>query len=116
MNCSFIDKSNLDNRKNESAKIRKKYPDRIPIIVLPGNKRVPVIDKSKYLVPNDITVGQFLYIIRKRIKLNNEKALFLFVNKNILPSTNSLISDIDKNYQNEDGFIYFTYIDENTFG
>ena len=115
MNCAFKEKTSLNERKVESSKIREKYPDRIPIIVEAGNTRVPQIDKSKYLVPRDITVGQFLYIIRKRIKLSNDKALFLFVNK-ILPPTSCLISDIDNNYQDEDGFIYFTYIDENTFG
>ena len=115
MNCAFKEKTSLNERKVESSKIRNKYPDRIPIIVEAGNTRVPQIDKSKYLVPRDITVGQFLYIIRKRIKLSNDKALFLFINK-ILPPTSCLISDIDDKYKDEDGFIYFTYIDENTFG
>jgi GABA(A) receptor-associated protein len=31
------------------------------------------IDKKKYLVPMDLTVGQFVYVIRKRIKLSPEK-------------------------------------------
>lgn len=115
MNCAFKNNNSLSERKTESLKIRNKYPDRIPIIVIAGNNRVPQIDKSKYLVPKDITVGQFLYIIRKRIKLNNENALFLFVD-NVLPPTSSLISEIDCNHKDDDGFIYFTYIDENTFG
>lgn len=40
----------------------------------------------RYLVPSDLTVGQFVYVIRKRIKLEPEKAIFIFVN-NTLPST-----------------------------
>ena len=44
------------------------------------------IDKKKYLVPADLTVGQFVYVIRKRIKLSPEKAIFIFVN-NVLPPT-----------------------------
>jgi GABA(A) receptor-associated protein len=39
----------------------------------------PEIDKKKYLVPTDLTVGQFVYVIRKRIDLNAEKALYVFV-------------------------------------
>jgi hypothetical protein len=31
-------------------------------------------------------VGQFVYVIRKRIKLSPEKAIFIFV-KNVLPPT-----------------------------
>ena len=37
------------------------------------------IDKKKYLVPMDLTVGQFVYVIRKRIKLSPEKVGFVYV-------------------------------------
>ena len=37
-------------------------------------------------MPADLTVGQFVYVIRKRIKLSPEKAIFIFIN-NILPPT-----------------------------
>eukprot|EP01052_Picozoa_sp_SAG31_P004845 SAG31_NODE_205_length_20397_cov_19.191152_13_plen_99_part_00 len=37
-------------------------------------------------MPSDLTVGQFVYVIRKRIKLSPEKAIFIFVN-NVLPPT-----------------------------
>jgi len=40
----------------------------------------------RYLVPADLTVGQFVYVVRKSIKLSAEKAIFIFV-KNILPPT-----------------------------
>lgn len=41
---------------------------------------------GRYLVPADLTVGQFVYVIRKRIKLSSEKAIFIFVD-NVLPPT-----------------------------
>ena len=40
-------------------------------------------------MPADLTVGQFVYVIRKRIKLSSEKAIFIFV-KNVLPPTGML--------------------------
>lgn len=40
----------------------------------------------RYLVPADLSVGQFVYVVRKRIKLEAEKAIFVFV-KNTLPPT-----------------------------
>jgi GABA(A) receptor-associated protein len=76
---------------------------------------IPDIDKKKYLVPNDLTVGQFVYVVRKRIKLEPEKAIFIFVN-NSLPSTASLMSQIYDEHKDEDGFLYVTYSGENTFG
>lgn len=75
----------LEKRKAEADRIRQKYPDRIPVICEKVEKSdIPTIDKKKYLVPADLTVGQFVYVIRKRIKLNPEKAIFIFVNE-ILP-------------------------------
>ena len=76
---------------------------------------VPDIDKHKFLVPNDLTVGQFLYVIRKRIQLNKEQALFIYIN-NILPTTSDSISYVYNTYVDPDGFLYIQYSGENTFG
>lgn len=37
-------------------------------------------------MPSDLTLGQFVYVIRKRINLTAEKAIFMFVD-NVLPPT-----------------------------
>ncbi|KAJ9689734.1 hypothetical protein PVL29_012430 [Vitis rotundifolia] len=106
----------LEKRQTEAARIRKKHPDRIPVIVEKANRSdIPSIDKKKYLVPADLTVGQFVYVIRKRLKLSAEKAIFVFVN-NTLPSTAALMSAIYEENKDEDGFLYMTYSGENTFG
>ena len=73
------------------------------------------MDKRKYLIPMDLTVGQFVYVIRKRIKINPEKAIFTFVNGK-LPPTSQLMSNIYDENKDEDGFLYITYSGENTFG
>merc|ERR1712083_530785 len=97
-------------------RILKKYPDRLPVIVEKApNSDIPDIDKKKYLVPADLTVGQFVYVIRKRIKLTPEKAIFIFV-KDVLPSTAALMSKVYEDHKGEDGFLYVTYSGENTFG
>lgn len=66
-------------------------------------------------MPVDLTVGQFVYVIRKRIQLPSEKAIFIFVN-DILPPTAALISTIYEEHKDEDGFLYVLYSGENTFG
>ena len=76
---------------------------------------IPAIDKKKYLVPNDLSVGQFTYVIRRRIQINPEKALFIFV-KNVLPPNGALMSDVYADHKDADGFLYMTYAGENTFG
>jgi GABA(A) receptor-associated protein len=106
----------IEQRKSEAEKIRQKYPDRIPVVVerVP-NSQIPEIDKRKFLVPNDISVAQFMWIIRKRIQLPSEKAIFLFVNKTI-PQSSATMGQIYSNFKDEDGFLYISYSGENTFG
>lgn len=113
---SFRKKYSLITRSSESERIMEKYPDRRPIIVEKSiNSDIPEIDKKKYLVPTDLTVGQFIYVIRKRINIDASKAVYLFVN-NVLPPTASTIRSLYEKHKDEDGFLYFVYSAENTFG
>lgn len=116
MKWAFKEEHSLENRCQESSKIRSKYPDRIPVIVEKAARTtIQDIDKRKFLVPADLTVAQFMYIIRKRIQLPPEKAMFLFVNR-VLPATSSTIGTIYEEHKDEDGFLYIAYSGENTFG
>ena len=68
----------------------RRYPDRIPVICEKDPRSdIPAVDKRKYLIPVNLTVGQFIYVIRKRIKLPPERAIFIFVN-NVIPPTGAL--------------------------
>lgn len=105
-------------RSLESKRIMSKYNDRIPIIcekAKNAGKDCPDIDKKKYLVPIDLTVAQFIYVIRKRLKLDAEKAMFIFINGQ-LPTNSHIISDLYHLNKDPDGFLYVTYALENTFG
>ena len=118
MSFRFKKDLSLEERKKESDRIKIKYPDRIPIIVeklSEKNKDIPDIDKNKYLVPSDLTIGQFQFVIRKRIKLDSQKALFIFIN-NKLPITSDLLKNTYEKEKDEDGFLYIHYSGENTFG
>lgn len=113
---TFKSEHPLERRQAEAGRIREKYPERVPVIVEKAVKSdIPDIDKKKYLVPADLTVGQFVYVVRKRIKLSADKAIFVFV-KNILPPTAALMSAIYEENKDEDGFLYMTYSGENAFG
>ena len=60
----------------------------MPVIVEKAPKaRLGDLDKKKYLVPSDLTVGQFYFLIRKRISLRPEDALFFFVNNTFPPTS-----------------------------
>jgi GABA(A) receptor-associated protein len=117
-NHPFKNEFSFEQRLLESSRVLNKYPDRIPIIVersKKADKSCPLIDKKKYLVPRDLTVGQFIYVIRKRLKLPAEKAIFLFINNQIAAST-KMIGEIYEKNRDADYFLYCSYSYENTFG
>jgi GABA(A) receptor-associated protein len=106
----------FEERLQESTKIMEKYPDKIPIIVSKCSKsHLNNIDKNKYLVSNDMTLSQFIYTIRKRIKLEASEALFFFID-NTVPKNSAPIGELYNLHKDKDGFLYITYNSENTFG
>lgn len=118
---SYKTKHSLEDRVNEYKRLKKKHPDRTPIILsFPKNSEFESLAikhsiKTKYLVPSDHTIGQFIFVIRSQLKLRPEQALFIFVN-NDLPSTSELISQVHHKHKDEDGLLYFTICPESTFG
>lgn len=118
LQVTFKNEFRFEDRFNESTRVLTKYPDRVPIICersLRARNDCPFIDKRKYLVPRDLTMGQFLYVIRKRLNLPSEKAIFLFVG-NTIPSTTRLIQQVYQTHKDADNYLYITYDQENVFG
>ncbi|XP_064989672.1 autophagy-related protein 8e-like [Musa acuminata AAA Group] len=113
---NFKQQHEFEQRKTESQWIKDKYPGRFPVIVEKADTSdVPNIDKQKYLVPGEMTFGQFVHSIHKRINTGAEKAIFMFLD-NALPPTGILMSRLYDDKKDEDGFLYFVYSGENTFG
>ncbi|CAD5172343.1 autophagy-related protein 8i [Musa acuminata AAA Group] len=113
---SFKDEFSFGERLAESRDIVAKYPDRVPVIVERFSRSdLPDMEKRKYLVPKDMSVGQFIHILSSRLHLTPGKALFVFV-KNTLPQTASLMDSVYGSYKDEDGFLYMCYSSEKTFG
>ena len=111
---SSFKKQKIEKRMNISSKIITQYNNfRIPIIV--DCQKGLFINKNKFIVPNDITVSQFLYILKKRIITNECKSVYLLCNNKMLIMTNTLLN-VYSEYKNDDGFLYIYIIEENTFG
>ena len=111
----------LDERKQKSSKMITLYPNRIPIIVEMSSSSASystyqeAAHKIKYLVPYDICMGQFIKILRDKLKIQSSTALFFFVNNKLFPIT-SVMGDIYKEHCDEDGFLYIEFCEESTFG
>lgn len=114
----FKEDFNFEARKKEANDVIHRFPDRIPVIVERSTQchDIPLIDKRKYLVPNDINIGQFLWTIRKRLHLDQSNALFLFDEHSNIHQNTKVMSNIYEQCKNDDNFLYFQYSSENTFG
>ena len=109
----FQQKHSLQKRIQESVRILKKYPDRVPIICSPtANIKM---EKTNFLVPKDMTAGELMATIRARTLLKKEDAIFMFVN-NTIPINSILLSQLYDLHKHQDGFLYISYVEENTFG
>jgi GABA(A) receptor-associated protein len=114
---TFKSEYTFERRQKEASEIRQKHASRVPVICEKNERsNVPLIDKKKFLVPNDLTTGQFLYVIRKRMKMSPSEALFLITENGALPPTSSTLSEIYAKNKSDDGFLYLKYTGENTFG
>ena len=114
---TFDKKYSFKVRREEADRVLAKYPDRVPIIVEKDPSSTVVdIDKHKYLVPQHLTMGQFLHIIRKRTKIPPAQAIFMFINGNTLPISAESVGDVYERHKGEDNYLRMTYSGENTFG
>lgn len=105
----------FEKRIEEANRVLEKYPNRVPIIVEPGTNTVKKISRKKYLVPYDLSVGQFMHVIRQRINLDSSEAIYLFCNGKLAPTSKMLI-ELYEMEQSDDKFLYFQYCNESTFG
>ena len=50
-----------------SSDLRLKYPDKVPVVIkrAKNSKNIKNLGEIKYLIQDYITVGQFIYILRK---------------------------------------------------
>jgi|SaaInlV_165m_DNA_1040744.scaffolds.fasta_scaffold00259_6 GABA(A) receptor-associated protein len=107
----------FDQRSTEAKRILKKYPDRIPIIIEKNKncRSLPKFDKNKYLVPDNISLGQLIQIVRRKISVKPDVALFCFAD-NTIPTSGTNIRKLYNTYKENCGFLYLSICTENTFG
>lgn len=115
MKFKYKEETPLEKRLVEGEGMRRKYPDRSPAIL----ERVPKsalqdLEKKKFLLPNDLTMGQLYFLMRKRLGIVSDQAIFLFVN-NTIPPKSATLGSLYKDFRDEDGFLYIGYADENVF-
>lgn len=102
----------------EFHRISRNFPDRIPVFVLRAkgcSPDVPRLPKKKFIVPRSLTIGQFIYIIRRQMSVSSDTAIFMFVG-NTLPTTGTVMSELYQQHKGDDGALRVMYTSESVFG
>ncbi|XP_026136592.1 microtubule-associated proteins 1A/1B light chain 3C [Carassius auratus] len=108
----------LATRKDEVCTIRSKFPNKLPVIVerYLREKKLPLLDKTKFLVPHELTLGQFLSLLRSKIALEASQALYLLISGKNTSCLSASMGEVYSQFRDPDGFLYITYASQDMFG
>lgn len=106
--------------RNEVEVINQQYPGYIPIIVRVYNNKNNknfILTKTKFLVTNEITLAQFLTILRKKIKdIKSTESIYLLIDNTLMPITLAMSSIYKEKKDKDTNMLFITVCKENTFG
>ena len=114
----FRRKNDVVDRQNESTRLLAKFPGYVPVIVTRHHRAtISDIDKNKYLCPTSLTVSEFLYSVRRRIKLRSCDSFFFLTESGAIPRMSMTMGDLyGEQRDKDDRLLYLVYTSENTFG
>ena len=105
----------IEQRLSEALRVKGKFPNYSLVVIEPDLSLD--LQKKKFLVNPEMTLGELLGVIRSRTnKLHPSQALFVYYLDNTLPPISMLVSDMYKLGKNPDGFLYLRLCPENVYG
>jgi len=107
-------KKTYQERIKESTYLLEKYPNRVPIIIIPG-KNITEKKEFKFLVPENLSLIQLVYLMKEKMNHTSYDSIYFCIDNIILNSTEK-IYNLKRKYKSKDGFLYIYYVKENTFG
>ena len=118
MDFQYKRNNSLERRKSQCNKILQNHPDKIPVILeRDKNCQINKPIKTKYILSKEVTMAEFVKIIREKLELKSERALFFLVNgKHSVTMTEDLEQIYSNHKDKDDGFLYMTYSEEIVYG
>ena len=112
---SFLTKTK-EERKSISDHLLNNYPNMVPIHISRKFNYEKKIKKNKFLTPRNMTLNNFILIIRQKIIIDQYKSLCI-CHKDKLLNINDTLGFLFDNYKNKtDNILYLFYITETSFG
>lgn len=106
--------SSLERSSDLAHRLRRRYPDRLPVVLKTQNDRLAPLRRSKFLFPRDATVAHVLQALRSQCDLQ-DRAIFLFTDAQVLLQPTMLLSDVHGRHARE-SILTLRYEAENAFG
>ncbi|KAL6272419.1 hypothetical protein ACE6H2_023111 [Prunus campanulata] len=100
----------------DAGQLRENHPNCIPVTVeKDARSDIPDIDTKKFLVYGDMSLREFVFFIHSMAWVSTEKPIFIYF-RNTKPPIGALMSTIDEENKDEDGFLHVTYSGEERCG
>lgn len=120
MNICILNTCDIDRvmESEEVDRILRKFPNKVPVYLIRDkstSSSLPIISKSKFLVPSFFSIAEFVYSIRKWVKICPEQAIFIYIGQYI-PASHLTMEEVYTQHKSKDGLLRITYASENTFG
>jgi len=115
---TFKERRTFGQRVREVESVQREHPNKVPVIIerYANENQLPPLDRSKFLIPEHVTVGELMKILRRRLQLNASQSIFLLLNGRNLPTTALTFAEIYSDERDPDGFLYIVYASHEAFG
>lgn len=112
----FKGNSLLTQRTQETKKLGKEYPEKIPVILIRARNCMYCLASQKFLVPIDMTMMEFVGKLRRNLFMPAHHGLYFIVSGNRVPALPVSMGQLYGEHSDEDGFLYILYTDQEDKG
>lgn len=98
-------------RLEQCQQVRKDFPNRAVVICERApNSSLSQISKTKYLPQFEMTFGQFSFLIRKKLSIDERSGLFFYIEGKKMIIGSETMCELYEKYKNpEDEILYICY-------